>query len=93
MAGLECRRHSLPDLTARQRQLPGMLAAGHTNAPIARRLGLARRTVRTDLVTSAAAWVSLAASRPPPAPSPPRAGKTPLYRCRFWAGAFVREYG
>jgi DNA-binding CsgD family transcriptional regulator len=45
----ERRRHPLPRLTPRQRQLLHLLAAGHTNAQIARRLGLAEGTVRTHL--------------------------------------------
>jgi DNA-binding NarL/FixJ family response regulator len=36
-------------LTARHRQLLDLLAAGHTNAQIARRLGLSEGTVRTHL--------------------------------------------
>jgi DNA-binding CsgD family transcriptional regulator len=45
----ERRRHPLPRVTPRQRQLLHLLAAGHTNAQIARRLGLAEGTVRTHL--------------------------------------------
>jgi DNA-binding CsgD family transcriptional regulator len=45
----ERRRHPLPRLTPRHRQLLDLLAAGHTNAQIARRLGLAEGTVRTHL--------------------------------------------
>jgi DNA-binding NarL/FixJ family response regulator len=50
--GRECavvRRHPVPVLTARHWQLLGLLAAGHTNAQIARRLGLSEGTVRTHL--------------------------------------------
>jgi DNA-binding NarL/FixJ family response regulator len=39
----------MPRLTPRHRQLLDLLAAGHTNAQIARRLGLAEGTVRTHL--------------------------------------------
>jgi DNA-binding CsgD family transcriptional regulator len=43
------RRHPLPRLTPRQNELLRLLAAGHTNAQIARRLGLSEGTVRTHL--------------------------------------------
>ena len=45
----ERRRNPLPRLTPRHRQLLHLLAAGHTNGQIARRLGLAEGTVRTHL--------------------------------------------
>jgi DNA-binding CsgD family transcriptional regulator len=45
----EQRRNPVPELTPRQRQLLGLLAAGHTNAQIARRLGLSEGTIRTHL--------------------------------------------
>jgi DNA-binding CsgD family transcriptional regulator len=45
----ERRRHPVPVLTARHWQLLDLLAAGHTNAQIARRLGLSEGTVRTHL--------------------------------------------
>jgi DNA-binding CsgD family transcriptional regulator len=45
----ERRRHPVPELTARHWQLIDLLAAGHTNAQIARRLGLSEGTVRTHL--------------------------------------------
>jgi DNA-binding CsgD family transcriptional regulator len=45
----ERRRHPLPELTARHWQLLDLLAAGHTNTQIARRLGLSEGTVRTHL--------------------------------------------
>jgi DNA-binding CsgD family transcriptional regulator len=45
----ERRRHPRPQLTPRHRQLLDLLAAGHTNGAIARRLGLAEGTVRTHL--------------------------------------------
>jgi len=45
----ERRRHPAPRLTARQRELLPLLAAGHTNAQIARRLGISEGTVRTHL--------------------------------------------
>ena len=45
----ERRRHPAPRLTARQRELLHLVAAGHTNAQIARRLGISEGTVRTHL--------------------------------------------
>jgi DNA-binding CsgD family transcriptional regulator len=45
----ERRRHPPPQLTARQRELLQLVAAGHTNAQIARRLGISEGTVRTHL--------------------------------------------
>ena len=45
----ERRRHPTPRLTARQRELLHLVAAGHTNAQIARRLGISEGTVRTHL--------------------------------------------
>jgi DNA-binding NarL/FixJ family response regulator len=45
----ERRRHPVPQLTARHRDLLRLLAAGHTNAQIARRLGISEGTVRTHL--------------------------------------------
>jgi DNA-binding CsgD family transcriptional regulator len=45
----ERRRHPVPQLTARHWDLLGLLAAGHTNAQIARRLGISEGTVRTHL--------------------------------------------
>jgi DNA-binding CsgD family transcriptional regulator len=45
----ERRRHPVPQLTPRQTDLLHLLAAGHTNAQIARRLGLSEGTVRTHL--------------------------------------------
>jgi DNA-binding CsgD family transcriptional regulator len=45
----ERRRHPTPQLTARQRELLHLVAAGHTNAQIARRLGISEGTVRTHL--------------------------------------------
>jgi len=45
----ERRRHPAPRLTARQRELLHLLAAGHTNAQVARRLGISEGTVRTHL--------------------------------------------
>jgi len=47
--GAERRRHPVPKLTGRQRELLHLLAAGHTNAQIARRLGISEGTVRTHL--------------------------------------------
>jgi DNA-binding CsgD family transcriptional regulator len=45
----ERRRHCAPQLTPRQWDLLRLLAAGHTNTQIARRLGLSEGTVRTHL--------------------------------------------
>jgi DNA-binding NarL/FixJ family response regulator len=45
----ERRRHPVPRLTSRQQDLLRLLAAGHTNAQIARRLGISEGTVRTHL--------------------------------------------
>jgi len=45
----ERRRHPAPPLTPRQKDLLRLLAAGHTNTQIARRLGISEGTVRTHL--------------------------------------------
>jgi DNA-binding CsgD family transcriptional regulator len=45
----ERRRHPVPRLTPRQHDLLRLLAAGHTNSQIARRLGISEGTVRTHL--------------------------------------------
>jgi len=45
----ERRRHPVPQLTPRHWDLLHLLAAGHTNTQIARRLGLSEGTVRTHL--------------------------------------------
>jgi DNA-binding CsgD family transcriptional regulator len=45
----EHRRHPSADLTSRQRQLLDLVAAGYTNAQVARRLGIAEGTVRKHL--------------------------------------------
>jgi len=45
----ERRRHPVPRLTPRQKDLLHLLAAGHTNTQIARRLGISEGTVRTHL--------------------------------------------
>ena len=45
----ERRRHPIPDLTPRHWQLMNLVAAGYTNAQIARRLGVAEGTIRTHL--------------------------------------------
>jgi DNA-binding CsgD family transcriptional regulator len=45
----ERRRHPVPRLTPRQNELLRLLAAGRTNAQIARRLGISEGTVRTHL--------------------------------------------
>jgi DNA-binding CsgD family transcriptional regulator len=42
-------RHPVPRLTPRQNDLLRLLAAGHTNTQIARRLGISEGTVRTHL--------------------------------------------
>ena len=43
------RRNPAPPLTSRQKDLLRLLAAGHTNTQIARRLGISEGTVRTHL--------------------------------------------
>ena len=45
----ERHRHPAPKLTARHWELLHLVAAGHTNAQIARRLGISEGTVRTHL--------------------------------------------
>jgi DNA-binding NarL/FixJ family response regulator len=45
----ERHRHPVPQLTPRQQDLLRLLAAGHTNTQIARRLGISEGTVRTHL--------------------------------------------
>ena len=45
----ERRRHPVPRLTPRQSELLRLVAAGHTNTQIARRLGISEGTVRTHL--------------------------------------------
>jgi len=45
----ERRRDPAPRLTPRQNELLRLLAAGHTNSQIARRLGISEGTVRTHL--------------------------------------------
>ena len=45
----ERRRHPAPRLTARHWELLHLVAAGHTNGQIARRLGISEGTVRTHL--------------------------------------------
>ncbi len=45
----ERRRHPVPRLTPRQNDLLHLLAAGHTNTQIARRLGISEGTVRIHL--------------------------------------------
>ncbi len=45
----ERRRHPVPRLTPRQNELLRLVADGHTNAQIARHLGLSEGTVRTHL--------------------------------------------
>ena len=45
----ERRRRPAPQLTARHWDLLRLVAAGHTNAQIARRLGITEATVRTHL--------------------------------------------
>jgi DNA-binding CsgD family transcriptional regulator len=70
----ERRRNPPPGLTPRQRELLGLLAAGHTNGQIARRLGVSEGTVRKHLeniyrrlnVTSRTAAVTRAFPDPDP---------------------------
>ena len=83
----ERRRHPAPRLTARHWDLLRLVAAGHTNAQIARRLGITEATVRTHLehiyrllqVSSRTAAVTRAfadgsgLTPPDPRPGPPRA--------------------
>ena len=45
----ERRRHPVPRLTPRQKDLLRLLAAGHTNTQMARQLGISEGTVRTHL--------------------------------------------
>jgi DNA-binding NarL/FixJ family response regulator len=45
----ERRRHPVPRLTPWQTDLLHLVAAGHTNTQIARRLGISEATVRTHL--------------------------------------------
>ena len=45
----ERRRHPVPPLTPRQKELLRLVAAGHTNTQIARRLGISEGTVRSHL--------------------------------------------
>ena len=45
----ERRRHPVPRLTPRQTELLHLVAAGHTNTQIARRLGISEATVRSHL--------------------------------------------
>jgi DNA-binding CsgD family transcriptional regulator len=45
----ERRRHPIPPITPRQRELLRLVAAGHTNAQIARRLGVTDKTVGKHL--------------------------------------------
>jgi DNA-binding CsgD family transcriptional regulator len=47
----ERRRHPIPKLTPRHWDLLHLIAAGHTNAQIARQLGITEGTVRTHLET------------------------------------------
>jgi DNA-binding CsgD family transcriptional regulator len=68
----ERRRHPIPQLTPRHWDLLRLVAAGHTNAQIARRLGVSEGTVRTHLeniygrlhVSSRTAAVTRAFARP-----------------------------
>ena len=83
----ERRRRPAPQLTARHWDLLRLVAAGHTNAQIARRLGITEATVRTHLehiyrllqVSSRTAAVTRAfadgsgLTPPDPRPGPPRA--------------------
>ena len=83
----ERRRRPAPQLTARHWDLLRLVAAGHTNAQIARRLGITEATVRTHLEhiyrllqdSSRTAAVTRAfadgsgLTPPDPRPGPPRA--------------------
>ena len=83
----ERRRHPVPRLTPRQKDLLRLLAVGYTNTQIARRLGITEATVRTHLehiyrllqVSSRTAAVTRAfadgsgLTPPDPRPGPPRA--------------------
>lgn len=68
----ERRRHPIPALTPRQWQLMDLVAAGHTSAQIARRLGISEGTVRKHLenifrrlqVSSRSAAITRLFSRP-----------------------------
>jgi DNA-binding CsgD family transcriptional regulator len=60
----ERRRHPVPRLTPRQNDLLRLLAAGHSNTQMARRLGISDGTVRTHLETSTNGCTCPAA--PPP---------------------------
>ena len=72
----EHRRHPIPRLTPRQWELLGLVAAGHTNGQIARRLDLSEGTIRKHLerlytklqVTSRTAAVTSAFPGDPPQP-------------------------
>jgi DNA-binding CsgD family transcriptional regulator len=66
----ERRRGGRPQLTPRQWQLLGQVAAGHTNAQIGRRLGVTEGTVRKHLETSTPGCRCPAAPPPSPAHSP-----------------------
>ena len=68
----ERRRHPIPRLTPRQTDLLRLLADGHTNAQIARRLGISEGTVRTHLETTTRSCRSPAAPPPSAAPLPTR---------------------
>ena len=48
-AGLRAPRSAVVDLTDREREVVVLLAEGHTNRDIARRLGVAERTARTHV--------------------------------------------
>ena len=75
----ERRRHPIPQLTPRQRDLLHLVAAGHTNAQIARRLGLSEGTVRTHLenIYDTAARLQPHRRRHPRLPEPSRVEPTP----------------
>jgi DNA-binding CsgD family transcriptional regulator len=77
----ERRRHPVPRLTPRQTELLRLVADGHTNAQIARRLGVSEGTVRTHLETFTAGCRCPAAPPPSCAPS----------RTRWCSGRAVRR--
>ena len=75
----ERRRHPAPRLTARQRELLRLVAAGHTNAQVARRLGVTEKTVGKHLENIYASLqvssrtAAVARAFPDEAPRPPTA--------------------
>jgi hypothetical protein len=62
-------RHPVPRLTPRQKDLLRLVAAGHTNSQIARRLGISEGTVRTHLENI---YDRACPTAPPPSSAPSR---------------------